>query len=41
MIAATFWRKEIYVTPLYTRMRIGELANMDWEDVDFAGRKIQ
>jgi len=34
------WTKEIYVTLLYTGMRIGELTNLEWEDVDFSTRKI-
>lgn len=34
------WTKEIYLTLLYTGMRIGELVNLEWEDVDFEERKI-
>ncbi|MFW6140781.1 MAG: tyrosine-type recombinase/integrase [Acidobacteriota bacterium] len=34
------WAKEIYVALLYTGMRIGELANLEWKDLDLDSRKI-
>jgi len=32
--------RSVYLTLLLTGMRIGELINLEWEDVDFEGRKI-
>ena len=34
------WVREIYLTLLYTGMRIGELVNLEWEDVDLERRRI-
>lgn len=34
------WIKEIYLMLLYTGMRIGELANLEWDDIDLEGRKV-
>jgi len=35
------WVRNVYLTLLYTGMRIGELANLEWEDVDFEKRVIR
>ncbi len=34
------WTRDAYLILLYTGMRIGELVNLEWEDIDFEGRKI-
>jgi len=32
--------REIYLVLLYTGMRVGELVNLEWEDIDFVRRTI-
>jgi len=34
------WVRDIYLGLLLTGMRIGELVNLEWDDVDFAAQKI-
>lgn len=34
------WVRDICITLLYTGLRIGELANLEWSDIDFEGRRI-
>ena len=34
------WVREIYLILVYTGMRIGELVNLEWDDVDFVRRTI-
>lgn len=35
-----FWVRKIYLALLYTEMRIGELVNLEWMDIDFERRRI-
>jgi integrase len=34
------WVRKIYLALLYTGMRIGELVNLEWEDIEFERRRI-
>lgn len=34
------WVRDIYITLLYTGLRIGELVNLEWDDIDLIRRNV-